>query len=312
MFDRTFRWLSLALVATSLVAPPAEAARKKGHRHANHASRAAAKPASFKRGTEAPSAVSPGVMSRTAVVFDEETGQALYTKNDDRLQPIASITKLMTAMVVLDAKLPLDETLTVTWDDVDHLRGSSSRIPVGAEVSRRELMRLALMSSDNRAASALGRNYPGGLSAFVRAMNAKAHSIGMQNAQFADPSGLDGNNRASAMDLVHMVRAAHSYQDIRELSTTGSYTADLGRRMVEFRNTNPLTRNPDWEIGLSKTGYIREAGKCLVMQARIAGRSTILVLLDSSGSQTRVGDAGRVRRWLEARSRQGIVVASNT
>jgi D-alanyl-D-alanine endopeptidase (penicillin-binding protein 7) len=254
---------------------------------------------------------SPAVASRTVVVFDETSGRPLYSRNDDHSQPIASITKLMTAMVVLDARLPMDERLTITWDDVDHLRGSSSRVPVGAELTREELLRLALMSSENRAAAALGRNYPGGTSAFIRAMNAKAATLGMSQSRFEDSTGLHGGNRASAMDLVRMVQAAHEYGPIREFSTTGSHSADLGRKHVEFRNTNALVRSPDWDIGLSKTGYIREAGRCLVMHARIAARPVVIVLLDGDGKYTRIGDAARIKKWLEARSRSDLL-ASNT
>ncbi|NBU60095.1 MAG: D-alanyl-D-alanine endopeptidase [Betaproteobacteria bacterium] len=253
----------------------------------------------------------PAVSSRTVLVYDETSGQPLFSRNDDHSQPIASITKLMTAMVVLDAKLPMDEKLSITWDDVDHLRGSSSRVPVGAELTREELLRLALMSSENRAAAALGRNYPGGMTAFVRAMNVKAAALGMRQSRFEDSTGLHGGNRASAMDLVRMVQAAHEYAPIREFSTTGSHSADLGRKHVEFRNTNALVRSPDWDIGISKTGYIREAGRCLVMHARIAARPVVIVLLDGDGKYTRIGDASRIKKWLEARWR-GDLLASNT
>lgn len=253
----------------------------------------------------------PAVVSRTVLVFDETSGHSLYGRNDDHAQPIASITKLMTAMVVLDARLPMDETLTITLDDVDHLRGSTSRVPVGASMSREELLRLALMSSENRAAAALGRNFPGGTSAFVRAMNAKAAALGMSQSRFEDSTGLHGGNRASPMDLVRMVRAAHEYAPIREFSTTRSHSAELGRKHVEFRNTNALVRSPEWDIGLSKTGYIREAGRCLVMHARIAARPVVIVLLDGDGKHTRLGDAARIKKWLEARWR-GDILASNT
>lgn len=350
------RLAGLAMVALSLVAPPAEAwaqreravtskagtsktgtsktsthmagagkktrhhataHRKQGHKarhrvnpaaaravHAAHAPRAAY----LSHDVEAavgPLATTgrPAVASRTVLVFDETSGRPLYSRNDDHAQPIASITKLMTAMVVLDAHLPMDERLTITWDDVDHLRGSSSRVPVGAELSREELLRLALMSSENRAAAALGRNYPGGTAAFVRAMNAKAAALGMNQSRFEDSTGLDGGNRASAMDLVRMVQAAREYPHIREFSTTQSHQAELGRRHVEFRNTNALVRSPDWDIGVSKTGYIREAGRCLVMHARIAARPVVIVLLDGDGKYTRIGDASRIKKWLEARWR---------
>lgn len=257
-----------------------------------------------------PVAGMPTVSSRTVLVYDEASGRPLYSRDDGQSQPIASITKLMTAMVVLDARLPMEERLTITWDDVDHLRGSSSRVPVGAELSREELLRLALMSSENRAAAALGRNYPGGSSAFVRAMNAKAAALGMSQSRFEDSTGLHGGNRASAMDLVRMVQAANDYPQIRSFTTTGSHLAELGRKHVEFRNTNALVRSPEWDIGVSKTGYIREAGRCLVMHARIAARPVVIVLLDGDGKYTRLGDANRIKHWLEGRWR-GDVLASN-
>jgi D-alanyl-D-alanine endopeptidase (penicillin-binding protein 7) len=270
-----------------------------------------AQPGHAEGGDAEPAKAAPSVASRTVLVYDETSGQPIFSRNDDHSQPIASITKLMTAMVVLDARLPMDEKLTITWDDVDHLRGSSSRVPVGAELTREELLRLALMSSENRAAAALGRNYPGGTSAFVRAMNAKAAALGMRQSRFEDSTGLHGGNRASPMDLVRMVQAAHEYAPIREFSTTGSHSAELGRKHIEFRNTNALVRSPDWDIGLSKTGYIREAGRCLVMHARIAARPVVIVLLDGDGKYTRLGDAARIKKWLEARWR-GDVLASNT
>jgi D-alanyl-D-alanine endopeptidase (penicillin-binding protein 7) len=256
-------------------------------------------------------AETPAVASRTVLVFDETSGKSIFSRNDEQSQPIASITKLMTAMVVLDAKLPMDERLTITSDDVDHLRGSSSRVPVGAELTREEVLRLALMSSENRAAAALSRNYPGGLRAFVRAMNAKAEALGMSQSQFEDSTGLDGGNRASAVDLVRMVQAAHEYERIREFTTTGSYVAELGHKHVEFRNTNALVRSRDWDIGLSKTGYIREAGRCLVMHARIAARPVVIVLLDGDGKYTRIGDAARIKKWLETKWRGIDLLAGN-
>jgi len=339
--SRLVRALGVVVIASSLVVAPVEAAQHKSRKHVSAkvaskkptrvakagvikasavkagkvAHAAALQRTSLQQEFSRPagsdvSAAEPGVASRTVVVFDESTERPLYVKNDDdRAQPIASITKLMTAMVVLDAHLPMDEKLTITWDDVDHLRGSSSRVPVGAELTREELLRLALMSSENRAAAALGRNYPGGVSAFVRAMNAKAAAIGMNQAHFEDSSGLNGNNRASAMDLVRMVQAAHQYPAIREFSTTGAHTAELNRRTVEFRNTNALVRSPDWDIGLSKTGYIREAGRCLVMHARIAARPVVIVLLDSDGKQTRIGDAARIKKWLETRWRNNLLAS---
>ena len=243
--------------------------------------------------------VSPRLQSSAALVIDQGTGDVLYEKNANAVVPIASITKLMTAMVVLDAALDLTEVITVTRDDIDLLKGSHSRLPVGARVTREHALLMALMSSENRAAHALGRTYPGGLPAFVEAMNLKADALGMSNSEFRDPTGLSSDNVSTAKDLGRMVAAAHSYPVIRELTTTASAYVDVGRYPVGYQNTNPLVKNRDWMIGLSKTGYIQEAGKCLVMQAWVAGRPTVMVLLDSNGKLTRIADANRVKKWLE-------------
>ncbi len=241
----------------------------------------------------------PQVRSSAVVVVDQSSGEVLFEKNPDAVLPIASITKLMTAMVVLDAGLELRESLAVTERDVDSLRASSSRLAVGTTLTREDLMRLALMSSENRAAHALSRHYPGGTPAFVAAMNRKAEQIGLRDTRFSDPTGLAASNVSSARDLVKMVGAAARYPLIREFTTTAAYTVELNGRAREFRNTNALVRNSDWEIGVSKTGYINEAGRCLVMLARLAGRPVIIVLLDSWGRLTRIGDANRIRRWVE-------------
>jgi D-alanyl-D-alanine endopeptidase (penicillin-binding protein 7) len=245
----------------------------------------------------------PKLASAKALVMDQATGEIIYAKNIDKLTPIASVTKLMTAMVMLDANLPMDEVLEITDADVDKLKGSSSKLPVGAALTRHEMLHMALMSSENRAASALGRYYPGGESAFVAAMNAKANALGMHNSHFVDATGLNSNNISTASDLARMVKAAYNYPQIREVSTTASqeFSFNSYRHPVNFSNTNALLRNNNqkWVIGLSKTGYISEAGRCLVMQAEISGKSVVLVFLDSMGKLSRIGDAERIRKWME-------------
>lgn len=236
--------------------------------------------------------------SSVALVMDQDTNEILFSKNSLAVLPIASLTKLMTAVIVTDAGLPLDEVLTVSQDDVDTEKGSRSRLTVGTQLTREEMLHLALMSSENRAAHALGRNYPGGLPAFVQAMNAKAKLLGMFDTRYVEPTGLSSLNQSSAHDLASLVKQAHTYPLIRELSTSPAYQVGVGRRLLQFRNTNGLVSNPTWDIGLQKTGYISEAGRCLVMQASLAGRKLIMVFLDSSGRYTRLADAERVRRWL--------------
>lgn len=243
----------------------------------------------------------PNLQSHAFMVFDPTTGRSLFAKNADQAVPIASITKLMTAMVVLDAKLDMNEPVVVDKDDIDMLKGSRSRIPVGAAFRREDLMRLALMASDNRAAAALGRTYPGGTAAFVQAMNAKAQLLGLQNAKFVDPTGLAPGNVASPQDLALLVSAASAFPEIREFSTALELHVTLasGGRSMGFNNTNALVRSQGWNIGLSKTGFINEAGKCLVMHATIANNPVVIVLLDSWGKLTRIGDANRIKKWLE-------------
>jgi D-alanyl-D-alanine endopeptidase (penicillin-binding protein 7) len=236
--------------------------------------------------------------SSVALVMDQDTNEILFGKNLQAVLPIASITKLMTALVVTEAQLPLDETLTVTQDDVDTEKGSRSRLTVGTQLSREKMLHLALMSSENRAAHALGRSYPGGLGAFVSAMNDKAQTLGMVDTRYVEPTGLSSMNQSSARDLAILVNAAHQHQIIRELSTSPEYQVAIGRHELTFRNTNGLVRSPSWDIGLQKTGYISEAGRCLVMQAQMAGRKLIMVFLDSAGKYSRIGDAERVRRWI--------------
>ena len=243
----------------------------------------------------------PVLQSSGVLVLDATTGATIYAKNADHQAPIASITKLMTAMVVLDAKLPLDDVLQITTEDVDLIKNTRSRLPIGAHFRRDDLLRLALMASDNRAASSLGRHYPGGILAFVDAMNAKAKLLGLNATHYVDSSGLAPGNVSSAQDLGKLVSEASKYDLIREYTTTAAVTVTLpdSKRPMSFVNTNSLVRAGDWQIGLSKTGYINESGKCLVMQAMIANQPIVIVLLDSWGRLTRVADAVRIRKWLE-------------
>jgi serine-type D-Ala-D-Ala endopeptidase (penicillin-binding protein 7) len=236
--------------------------------------------------------------SSVAFVLDQETNQVLIAKNAQAVLPIASITKLMTALVVLEAGLPLDEQVAVSMDDVDTEKGSRSRLMVGASLTRLELLNLSLMASENRAAHALGRSYPGGVQAFAAQMNRKARELGMFDTSFVEPTGLSSDNRSSGRDLATLVKAAYNVPLIRDLSVTPQAQVAVGNRAMSFRNTNSLVFNTSWEIGLQKTGYISEAGSCLVMQAQMAGRQLILVFLDSHGKYSRLGDAERVRRWL--------------
>lgn len=238
--------------------------------------------------------------SSVALVLDQSTSQVLFEKNSSVALPIASITKLMTSLVVVEAKQNMDEVLEVTNDDVDHEKNSTSRLSVGSQLSRTNMLHIALMSSENRAASALGRNYPGGLPAFVVAMNAKAHALGMSDTHYVEPTGLSSHNVASARDLAKLVVAAHEHPILRQYSTDAKYIVDTGRRSLQYANSNHLVANPGWEIGLQKTGYINEAGRCLVMLAKIEGRPIVMVFLDSKGKQSRLADAGRIRKWLEA------------
>jgi D-alanyl-D-alanine endopeptidase (penicillin-binding protein 7) len=236
--------------------------------------------------------------SSAALVLDQDTNEVLFSKNPEAVLPIASLTKLMTAVVITEASLPLDEVLSITQDDVDTEKHSGSRLRVGTQLTRGEMLHLALMSSENRAAHALGRHYPGGMDAFVEAMNQKAQELGMADTRYVEPTGLSSRNQSSARDLATLVKAAYAHQLIRELSTTPEHQVAIGRRQLQFRNTNLLVRNPTWEIGLQKTGYISEAGRCLVMQAQLAGRKLIMVFLDSTGKYSRIGDAERVRKWV--------------
>src|SRR5512134_1388626 len=236
--------------------------------------------------------------SSVALVMDQDTDEVLFSKNADAVLPIASITKLMTSMVVLDAEQPMDETIKVTKVALDTPRNNRSRLRVGAELSRGELMHLALMASENRAAYAIGAAYPGGMPALVEAMNRKARELGMNDSHFVEPTGLSADNRSSAHDLALLVKAAYQNPVLREYSTAADAAVSVGKRLVQFRNTNSLVRSPQWEIGLQKTGYISEAGRCVVMQAQLAGRKLIMVLLDSAGKYSRMADAERLRKWV--------------
>ena len=253
----------------------------------------------------------PSLKSQAALVIDQQSGEILLGKNMESTLPIASLTKLMTAIVTLDAELDPDEPVTITKADVDRLRGSHSRLQVGTVLTRDELLHLALMASENRAASALASSYPGGKDSCVLAMNLKAQLLGMTGTRFEDGTGLSGRNVSTAQDLAKLVQAAHAYPKIRDYTTSTSHQVKVGRRVMRFGNTNNLTRSSRWEIGVSKTGYIAEAGRCLVMQVTLAGRSVIIVLLDSWGKYTRVGDATRIRQWLEFASGRSAARATS-
>ncbi len=286
------------------------AASKKSSRNvANRAIANARKDVQVARASARPSTLAhPGVQSSAVLIVNQLTGEVIYEKNADDLTPMASITKLMTAMVVLDAKLPLNELISISREDIDTLKGTTSRLAPGLTLTRGEMLLLALMSSENRAASALARHYPGGRDGFMHAMNAKAASLGMRRSRFHDSTGLNPENVSTPRELALMVQAARSYPEIHQFSTSSEYTfsSSLNGHNMIFRNTNPLVKNDDWEIGLSKTGYISEAGRCLVMQARISETPVVIVLMDSNGKYTRIGDAQRVRKWLETSPIAGL------
>jgi D-alanyl-D-alanine endopeptidase (penicillin-binding protein 7) len=243
--------------------------------------------------------------SSAALVLDAATGEVMYMKNSEAVVPIASITKLMTAIVTLDRGLDLEQRVVMSQEDHDLIKGTRSRLRAGTVLTRGELMLLALMASENRAAAALGRTYPGGTEAFVAQMNRKALELGMTDSRFVDGTGLSSSNVSSARDLAKLVRAAHQYEQIREFSTRESATVKAFGRPLAFRNTNGLVRSHQWEIGLSKTGYISEAGRCLVMQVRVASKDLVVVLLDSWGKYSRIGDANRLKKWLESNASAG-------
>lgn len=299
-------FLACLLLSSSLaVAAPAHKKQryhKVGKPHA--AKMVKVRPVKLRAQKEVAAAQSDGrlkLASSVAMIVDQASGATIYSQNAGNQAPIASITKLMTAMVVLDAGLGMSEAITITEEDVDWLRGSSSRLRVGATLTRQELLQLALMASENRAAAALARAYPGGTAQFVAAMNRKAAELGMHRSHFVDSTGLHSENVSTAEDLVRMVKASYHYDQIREMTTTEAYDVvnDSGHR-TPYKNTNALVKSPAWDIGLSKTGFINEAGRCLVMQARIASRPVIIVLLDSWGKYTRIADANRIKKWLES------------
>jgi len=298
--------------ATAKTTATPKSAKKATAKKASKASgkRAAAKAASRRKAAAQAAAlasVAPAnpradiaaLRSSTAYVQDLETSSVVFAKNENVVRPIASISKLMTALVVVDANLPMDEMLEITEDDVDQLKHSASRLEVGTRLNRGDMLHLALMSSENRAAHALARHYPGGLPAFVAAMNEKAQALGMTSTRFVEPTGLSSENVSSPRDLARMVRAAAQRPLIHRYSTDTEYEVEVKSRTQTFRNTNLLVRKPDWDIKVSKTGYISEAGECLVMMARIDGRDLAIVLLDSQGKLSRIGDAVRIRRIVE-------------
>ena len=240
------------------------------------------------------------VRSLKAIVVNQNTGEVIYQKKADVKASIASLTKLMTAMVVLDSGMDLNKKITLTKADIDRVKRTTSRLPIGTKLSRYELLKVALISSDNRAAFALSRSYPSGRKGFINAMNVKAIQLGMQKSQFSDPTGLDKRNISTAKDLLKLVRAAYQYSLIRELTTTASENIKIGKRRnsIGFNNTNPLVRKGVWDIGLSKTGFIRESGRCLVLQTVIDGEPIIIILLNSYGKLTRFADVKRIRNWM--------------
>ena len=320
--NRLFHGVALATLLLAIAAPQADAAQARARKEHTAAAKAKRVSKTFVAGKQRRSVVRAAVVpprpsfgqlaglhsvqddldlkSSVALVIDQDTREVLLRKNDSAVLPIASLTKLMTGVIISEARLPMDEMITITQDDVDTEKGSTSRLAVGTTLPRQELLHLALMSSENRAAHALGRTYPGGLSAFVSAMNAKARLLGMKDTQYVEPTGLSSRNQSSAHDLATLVAAAYNDPVLREFSTSPGTQVAVGHRTLQYNNTNRLVKNPDWEIGLQKTGYISEAGQCLVMQAKIAGRKLIMVFLDSAGKLSRIGDAERVRRWVEA------------
>ncbi|MBS0316758.1 MAG: D-alanyl-D-alanine endopeptidase [Proteobacteria bacterium] len=247
--------------------------------------------------------------SGVALVMDQDTHEVLFSKNDQTVLPIASLSKLMTGLLISESGLPMDQPITVTQDDVDTIKHSRSRLRVGTVLTRGELLHLALMASENRAAHALARTYPGGETAFVALMNAKAKELGMTETHYVEPTGLSSENQSSALDLSKLVNVASHDPMLRELTTSHSFDIEMGNRTVQFNNTNRLVKNPTWDIGLQKTGFINEAGHCLLMQVKVAGRKLIMVFLDSAGSMSRFADAERVRRWVETRPVNSIRVS---
>jgi serine-type D-Ala-D-Ala endopeptidase (penicillin-binding protein 7) len=292
----------LLLTSVTANATIASSTTPAAHHHHHAHTHAQANRASF-------SLDEPGLRSSAALVLDETHSTVLYSRHADVAMPIASISKLVTALTVADAKQPMDEVIQITDEDRAIGKGAFSRLAVGTRLTRGDLFHLALMASENRAAHALARNYPGGMTAFMPAMNAKAKELGMTSAHFVEPTGLSSDNVASPEDLSKLVMAASKNSTIREYSTDPGFDVRVGRRMVGFHNTNSLVNNPTWDIVVQKTGYIEEAGRCLVMQTVIEGRTIVIVLLNSFGKQTRVADATRVRKWMEAKLLQGTAAA---
>lgn len=269
---------------------------------------AIASPAKAQSGS---AALDAALRAEVALVFDLDDGTQLYEKNSDQLRPIASITKLMTALVVIESGLPMDEVLTISSDDIDRMRHSRSRLAVGTRLTRGEMLHLSLMSSENRAANALGRHYPGGMPAFVRAMNDKARALGMRHSRFVEPTGLSSDNVATSHDLVKLLRATDQHPTIRHYATDDTEVVDVGRgRQLTYNNTNRLVKRDDWNIRISKTGFINEAGQCLVMLTRIDNRDLAIVLLNANARSARVGDATRLRQLVEAGDRTVATLAS--
>jgi D-alanyl-D-alanine endopeptidase (penicillin-binding protein 7) len=283
------RWLGAAALVCLSVSSLAQAGVSQGTVQRTHL-----------KYSNRPSLAEPSLRSSAALVLDTTHASILYSRHSDVAMPIASITKLMTALVVMDAGQTMDEALVVSEDDTVLSKASASRLSPGTRLTRADFMHLALMSSENRAAHVLGRNYPGGLAACVKAMNEKARELGMVNAHFVEPTGLSDENVASPTDLSKLVMAAAKVPEIRQYSTDSGYDVEIGRRVLRFRNTDSLVSKPDWDIVVQKTGYISEAGRCLVMQTVIEDRSVVIVLLNSLGKRTRVADARRVRKWVES------------
>ncbi|MEY2824052.1 MAG: D-alanyl-D-alanine-endopeptidase [Pseudomonadota bacterium] len=286
------------------IAPKSGSKRRGGYQKVAFASALAGVPPVLTTGDLAGLNLTPdplALSSNVALVMDQTTNEILFEKNAAIPLPIASITKLMTSLVVVEAGQDLDELLTVTEEDVDREKFTHSRLRVGAQLSRANMLHIALMSSENRAAAALGRNYPGGIRAFVAAMNTRARELGMDSSQFSDSTGLNSSNVSSARDLAKLVMAAYQHPLIRQYSTDSRYAVDPGGRTLEYRNSNGLIESTDWEIGLQKTGYISEAGRCLVMQVHVSGRPFVMIFLDSKSKQARLADASRIRKWLESR-----------
>ncbi|WP_427184817.1 D-alanyl-D-alanine endopeptidase [Bordetella bronchialis] len=278
----------------------ADTTTKSGKKVVSHATSTTRSKVSAAAAPATTSAQAAALRSSVAYVQDLATSTVLFSKNEDTIRPIASISKLMTALVVVDANQPMDDMLEVTDDDIDRLRRAASRLPVGSRLSRADMLHVALMSSENRAAHALGRYYPGGMPAFVKAMNAKARELGMMDTHFVEPTGLSSENVSSPRDLVRLLRAASQRPLIHRYTTDTEYDVDMGRgQMRTFRNTNALVRSADWDIKVSKTGFINEAGECLVMLAHIQGRDLAIVLLDSQGKYSRIADAVRIRKFVQ-------------